>query len=116
MGAKFKTIFQPYGFPGHIIIINKLRQVACNLTKMQWLPLAPSYTVKYIFCTLNSNQSTLYACDWKGFTHPKESTIFARATEMCILVLFDTARASSSCGASEAVAAATTNSLRTPVR
>ena len=48
-------------------------------------------------------------------THPNESTIFARATDMCILALFDTARDSSSCGDRPAVAAATTISLRTPV-
>lgn len=48
-------------------------------------------------------------------THPKESIILASATEICILVLFDTARAFLSSESSGAVQAATTISLRTPV-
>ena len=48
-------------------------------------------------------------------TNPKESTIFAKATDMCILVLFDTTRDSLSCDFTPAVAAATNISLRTPV-
>lgn len=48
-------------------------------------------------------------------THPKESTILASATEICIRVLFDTERASLSLESRGAVQAATTISLRTPV-
>ena len=48
-------------------------------------------------------------------THPNESTILASATEICIRVLFDTARPSFSSESKGAVQAATTISLRTPV-
>ena len=47
-------------------------------------------------------------------TYPKESTIFARATEMCIRVLLDTARASFPWDSKGAVLAAITISLRIP--
>ena len=49
-------------------------------------------------------------------THPNESTILASATEICIRVLFDTARPSLSSESKGAVQAATTISLRTPVK
>ena len=49
-------------------------------------------------------------------TYPNESTIFASATDICILVVFVTARGSPSCDSREAVAAATNISLRTPGR